>query len=277
MRSPCSRGHRVPRPHAKASHSVNYIADLFSLKGRLALVTGASSGIGLHASNLFAAAGARVALAARRADWVENPVQAIRDRGGQAAGFEVDVTQPDTIVRLFDAVEKEFGEAPDILLNNAGVIVAERFLQMTESQFDHVLDTNLKGSFLVGQESARRMVLKKRGSIINVTSTSALRAAGLMASYGASNAGLIHATKIMALELASKGIRVNAICPGNIETDMQSALAEYKEPMIRRTPMHRFGKPEDLDGSLLLLASEAGRYMTGSVITVDGGVTLSWM
>lgn len=256
---------------------MNYIADLFSLKGRLALVTGASSGIGLHASNLFAAAGATVALAARRTDWLQHAVDAIQDRGGRAAGFEVDVTKSETIPRLFDAVEAEFGQAPDILLNNAGVIVAERFLQMTENQFDHVLDTNLKGGFLVAQESARRMVTKKSGSIINVTSTSALRAAGLMVSYGASNAGLIHATKIMALELAGKGIRVNAICPGNIETDMQSALAEFKEPMIRRTPMHRFGKPEDLDGVLLLLASDAGRYMTGSVITVDGGVTLSWM
>lgn len=256
---------------------MSYIEELFSLKGRLALVTGASSGIGLHASNLFAAAGAAVAMAARRADWVENAVAAIQDRGGRAGGFDVDVTESATIPRLLDAVEKEFGEPPDILLNNAGVIVVEKFLHMTESQFDHVLHTNLKGSFLVAQESARRMVTKNRGSIINVTSTSALRTAGLMVSYGASNAGLMHATKIMALELAGRGIRVNAICPGNIETDMQSALAEYKEPMIRRTPLHRFGKPEDLDGALLLLASEAGRYMTGSVITVDGGVTLSWM
>lgn len=256
---------------------MNYIADLFSLKGRLALVTGASSGIGLHAVRLFAMAGATVALAARRTDWLQNAVDAIHDRGGQAAGFEVDVTRPDTIPKLLDAVEAKFGEAPDVLLNNAGVIVAERFLQMTEAQFDHVMDTNLKGSFLVAQESARRMVAKKSGSIINVTSTSALRAAGLMVSYGSANAGLIHATRIMALELASKGIRVNAICPGNIETDMQAALAEFKEPMIRRTPMHRFGKPEDLDGVLLLLASDAGRYMTGSVITVDGGVTLSWL
>jgi NAD(P)-dependent dehydrogenase (short-subunit alcohol dehydrogenase family) len=256
---------------------VNYIADLFSLKGQLALVTGASSGIGLHAAHLFSMAGATVALAARRTDWLQNAVDAIQGRGGRAAGFEVDVTRSDTIPQLFDAIEDKLGAAPDILLNNAGVIVAERFLQMTENQFDHVLDTNLKGSFLVAQESARRMVLNKRGSIINVTSTSALRAAGLMVSYGASNAGLIHATKIMALELAGKGIRVNAICPGNIETDMQSALAEFKEPMIRRTPMRRFGKPEDLDGVLLLLASEAGRYMTGSVIVVDGGVTLSWM
>lgn len=255
----------------------SHIADLFSLEGRLAVVTGASSGIGMHAAHLFSSAGATVALAARRIEWARAPVEAIRRNGGKAAGFEVDVTQSHTIPRLFDAIEAEFGGAPDILLNNAGVIVAEKFLQMTESQFDHVLDTNLKGSFLVAQESARRMAARRRGSIINVTSTSAVRAAGLMASYGASNAGLIHATRIMAVELASKGIRVNALCPGNIETDMQSALAEFKDSMIRRTPMHRFGRPEDLDGALLLLASEAGRYMTGSVLIVDGGVTLSWI
>jgi NAD(P)-dependent dehydrogenase (short-subunit alcohol dehydrogenase family) len=129
----------------------------------------------------------------------------------------------------------------------------------------------------VAQEGARRMAEMKRGSIINVASTSALRAGGFMASYAASKAGLVHGTRVMALELAGKGIRVNALCPGNIETDMQAALSQFDEAMIRRTPMRRFGKAEDLDGALLLLASDAGRYMTGAVITVDGGQTLSWM
>jgi NAD(P)-dependent dehydrogenase (short-subunit alcohol dehydrogenase family) len=130
---------------------------------------------------------------------------------------------------------------------------------------------------LVAQEAARRMAGARSGVIVNIASTAGLRAGGFLSSYCASKAALIHLTHVMALELAGKGIRVNAICPGNIETDMQDALHGFEETLIKRTPMRRFGKPEDLDGVSLLLASDAGRYITGAAIPVDGGQALSWM
>jgi NAD(P)-dependent dehydrogenase (short-subunit alcohol dehydrogenase family) len=130
---------------------------------------------------------------------------------------------------------------------------------------------------LVAQEAARRMVKRRSGVIVNIASTAGLRAGGSLSSYCASKAALIHLTHVMALELAGKGIRVNAICPGNIETDMQAALKDFEEALIKRTPMRRFGKPEDLDGVSLLLAADAGRYITGAAIPVDGGQVLTWM
>lgn len=156
---------------------------------------------------------------------------------------------------------------------------AESFLAHRDEDLDRVIDTNLKGAFRVAQEAARRMVANRRGAIVNVASTAGLRAGGFMASYAASKAGLIHASQVMALELAGKNVRVNVVCPGNIETDMQSVLTAkgFHDVMLKRTPMRRFGRPEDLDGAFLLLASDAGCYMSGAVLTVDGGQTLSWM
>ena len=250
---------------------------LFSLKGQTVLVTGASSGIGLHIARVAAAAGAMVALAARRTELIASAAEQLRASGHRAQAFALDVTQSSEIPGVFDAVEEELGAPVDILLNNAGIMLDEKFVSQSEADIDRLFDTNLKGAFLVAQEAARRMSRIKRGSIINVASTAGLRAGAFMASYGASKAALIHLSRTMALELAGKGIRVNALCPGNIETDIQIPLASFAEPMIQRTPMRRFGKLEDLDGPFLLLASDAGRYMTGSVLTVDGGQTLSWM
>jgi NAD(P)-dependent dehydrogenase (short-subunit alcohol dehydrogenase family) len=256
-----------------------HIEGLFSLEGKVALVTGASSGIGLHFARLFAAAGARVALAARRMDKLEEAVTEIRDAGGRAMAVFMDVTDKDGIAPAFESAEGELGGSVEILVNNSGAIYIAGFLEQEEAKARHIFETNLQGAFLVAQEAARRMAKAGRGSVINVASTSGLRAAGLLASYGASKAALIHLTRIMALELAPKGIRVNALCPGNIETEMHDTFRDkgMDDRVLKRIPQRRFGQPSDLDGAILLLASDAGRYMTGAVVTVDGGQSLSWM
>lgn len=255
------------------------VGALFSLKDKTVLVSGASSGIGLHVAEVFSAAGAAVALASRRVERMEQAASELKIAGGRAAAVYLDVTKHQSIGPAFDAAEQQLGAPIDVLINNAGVMHAERFIAQREADIERVLGTNLKGAFMVAQEAARRMMVIGRGTIINVASTAGLRAGSYMASYGASKAGIIHLSRVMALELAGKNIRVNVVCPGNIETDMQTALTDkgFREPMLRRTPLRRFGKPDDLDGVMFLLASEAGRYMTGSVVTVDGGQTLSWM
>lgn len=253
------------------------IDTLFSLSGKVALVTGASSGIGLHIAGVYARAGAHVVLAARRRDRIDAAVAGLRAQGHQASGVYLDVTDGPTIAAAFQQIESELGTGVDILYNNSGIIYQKPFLEQDEAEIARVFDTNLKGAMRVAQEAARRMAARKSGVIINVASTAGLRAGGMLSSYAASKAALIHLTEIMALELASKGIRVNAICPGNIVTDMQDSLKDFEQALLKRTPMRRFGSPEDLDGASLLLASDAGRYMTGVAIPVDGGQLLSWM
>lgn len=254
-------------------------ANLFSLTGKAALVTGASSGIGLHTAHTLALAGAAVALGARRTDRLESAVSSLRDAGHHACAVALDVTKPQTISHAWASSEAELGQPIDILFNNAGVIYVERFLSQNSCDIDRIFETNLKGAFLMAQEAARHMAQRGAGSIINVASTSGLRAGGLLSSYGASKAGLIHLTRIMALELASKGIRVNALAPGNLVTEMhgQFESRSIDENLRKRIPMRRFETPEVLDGAILLLASEAGSYITGAVIPVDGGQLLSWM
>lgn len=251
--------------------------ELFSLKGKTALITGASSGIGLHTARTYARAGATVVLAARRMERIEAAVRELRESGHNAFGVYLDVTKTESIPAAFDDAEKQAGATMDILYNNSGVIYSKPFMAQEESEISRVFDTNLKGAMLVAQEAARRMANKRSGVIINIASVAGLRAGGTLSSYCASKAALVHLTHVMALELASKGIRVNAICPGNIETEMQDTLKAFEQEMLRRTPMRRFGKSDDLDGASLLLASDAGRYITGVALPVDGGQTLVWM
>lgn len=252
-------------------------ASLFDLQGRAAFISGASSGIGLHTARMLAEAGAAVALAARRTDRLEAVAADLRAAGHRACAVTLDVTDATAIAPAWQAAETALDQPIGILVNNAGVIHVERFVEQSPEAVSRVFDTNLKGGYLMAQEAARRMVARGQGSIINIASSSGLRAGGQMSSYGASKAGLIHLTQIMALELASKGIRVNAIAPGNIETDMHAEFAGMEEGILKRIPMRRFGKPSDLDGAMLLLASDAGRYMTGAIVPVDGGQVLSWM
>ena len=246
------------------------------LDGKVAMVTGASSGLGRHFAVTLARAGAKVAAAARRLDKLRELVGEIEGFDGRAVALSLDVTDAASVRAAVAAAETELG-AITILVNNAGVTVPKPVLELEEADWDRVVDTNLKGAWLVAQEVARHMArLGHGGSIINIASILGFAAASQLAPYAASKAGLIHLTRCLAVELARHDIRVNAIAPGYIESDMNREFlaSPAGERMVRRIPQRRFGEPADLDGVLLLLASDASAYMTGSVITVDGGQTL---
>jgi NAD(P)-dependent dehydrogenase (short-subunit alcohol dehydrogenase family) len=247
---------------------------LFRLDGRRALITGASGGLGLHFAEVLAAAGAEVVLAARRADKLADEVARLREGGAKAHAVSMDVANAASVETAVAEAEKLAGGVIDILVNNAGVSGDNFFLKMEEAEWDAVVDTNLKGAYLVARAVGRRMADSKTpGSIINIASVLGLRVGGSVSAYCASKAGLIHLTKAMAFELARNKIRVNAIAPGYIETDFNREFfeSEVAQKMIARIPFRRLGVKSELDGPLLLLASEAGSYMSGSVIEVDGG------
>ena len=249
----------------------------FDLSGKVALVTGASSGLGVHFARTLAEAGASVAIAARRADRLASLQAELQQGGAKALAVDLDVQAAESIGAAFDKVEAALGPV-DVLVNNAGISVVKPALDMPEADWDSVVDTNLRGAWLMTQTAAKRWVAAKRpGSIVNIASILGLRTIGQVAPYNASKAGLIHLTRALAMEWARYQIRVNAICPGYIETEMNSDF--WKTPggqrLIDRIPQRRIGQPEHLDGALLLLASEAGAFMTGSIITVDGGHTVS--
>jgi NAD(P)-dependent dehydrogenase (short-subunit alcohol dehydrogenase family) len=249
----------------------------FDLTGKVALVTGASAGLGVHFARTLAAAGASVAIAARRADRLASLQAELQSAGQKAAAVELDVQSGDSITAAFAAVEEVLGPI-DIVVNNAGISIVKPALEMPVEDWDAVVNTNLRGAWLVAQTAGKRWLMAKRpGVIVNIASILGLRTIGQVAPYNASKAGLIHLTRALAMEWARHDIRVNAICPGYIETEMNSDF--WKTPagqrLIDRIPQRRIGKPEHLDGALLLLASEAGSFMTGSVLTVDGGHTVS--
>ncbi|HEY0913636.1 MAG TPA: SDR family oxidoreductase [Solimonas sp.] len=246
--------------------------ELFSLKGRRALVTGASSGFGQHFARVLARAGAEVAVAARRADRLSALVEQITAEGGRALALSMDVTARDSVQAAFDELAARWGAA-DIVVNNAGVGANARALDCDDAEWGAVLDTNLRGAWMVAQEAARRMVAAQRGgSIINITSILASRVGVALSPYCASKAGLAHLTRALALEWARHGIRVNSIAPGYFSTEINAdyLASEGGEKLRARVPFRRFGQYPDLDGPLLLLASDAGRYMSGAEIVVDG-------
>jgi NAD(P)-dependent dehydrogenase (short-subunit alcohol dehydrogenase family) len=250
---------------------------LFRVDGLIILVTGASSGLGRHFALALAKMGAKLIVAARRAEQLEQLVSDIAALGAQSHVVSVDVTSQASIKKCFDTIERMTGAA-DVIVNNAGVTITKPLLEQTEDDWDRVLDTNLKGGWMVAQEGARRMIAaKKGGSIINVASILGERVAGGVAPYAISKAALIQATKAMALELARYDIRANAILPGYIVTDInQNFLStEAGERLRLRIPTRRFGQLDDLVGPLLLLASGAGRHMTGATLSVDGGHLVS--
>ncbi len=243
------------------------------LNDRSVLVTGASRGLGRHFALTLARAGAKVALAARGLPHLRPLAAEIQGRGGRACAVAMDVTDPESVRAGFEAAADELGPIT-VVVNNAGTTAQGPALELPEREWDAVLATNLKGPWLVAQEAARRLVAAKRGgSIINVVSVLAFRVTAQLAPYAASKAGLLQLTRALALEWARYGIRVNALAPGYIETDLNRAFfaSPAGEAMIKRIPQRRIGTPDDLDGALLLLASEASRYMTGSTIVVDGG------
>ena len=247
------------------------------LKGKCALVTGAFGGLGRHFAVTLARAGASIGLVGRRIDDGEKLAAELRSDSTRAVACAMDVTSAESVHSAIAEVSRAIGPI-DILVNNAGVTVTRPFLEVSEEDWAGVVDVNLTGAWRVGQAVARHMRDSKRGgSIINVASITGLRVAGAISPYVAAKAGLIQLTKAMALELARFNIRVNALAPGYIETDLNRDFfaSEAGQAMIRRIAQRRLGRPEHLDGPLLLLASDASEFMTGSVIVVDGGHLLS--
>ncbi|WP_343080260.1 SDR family NAD(P)-dependent oxidoreductase [Ostreiculturibacter nitratireducens] len=245
--------------------------DFTDLEGKRALVTGASGGLGLHFAELLAARGVQVTLAARREGRLEAACAEIRLTGGRAEAVVMDVADPASVAR---AIPKGI----DILVNNAGISRAGPAMDVAEDDWQAVIDTNLSGVFHAAQAAARAMKAHGRGgAIVNIASILGLRVAGGVAAYAASKAGVVQLTQALALEWARFGIRVNALCPGYIETDINREFlaSEAGEALIRRIPQRRIGRPKDLDGALLLLASEAGSYITGASLAVDGGHLVS--
>jgi 3-oxoacyl-[acyl-carrier protein] reductase len=253
------------------------MSDLFDLTGRIALVTGASQGLGRRFAKVLAERGAAVGLAARQLDKLQELEREIAGMGGRAGSVALDVTDQASIERAIATIESTLGPI-DLLINNAGVAVSKGVLEQTEADWDKVVGTNLKGAFFVAQAVAKRMVARGGGTIVNIASVLALDVIGHLAPYAAAKGGLWQLTRTMALELARHDVRVNALAPGYIVTEINREFLEAGpagERIRKRIPQRRFGTPEDLDGALLLLASDASRYMTGGIIVIDGGLMLA--
>jgi len=249
-------------------------SEIFSLKGRVALVTGASSGLGMQFAKTLADNGAAVALVARREDRLLDLQQSIEAGGGRAMAIEADVTDRTAMAHAFDAAEKSFGTVT-ILVNNAGVAQSStRAIEVPAEEWRRVLGINLDAVFYNAQEAARRMLAAKaKGSIVNIASVLGFGVAKGVAAYATAKAGVVQVTKALSLELAFKGVRVNAIAPGWFVTEINDKylMSEAGEAIKRDIPMGRFGAEGDLAGALLLLTSDAGSYITGATIVVDGG------
>ncbi len=250
---------------------------MFDLTGKTALVTGASSGLGVHFARTLSAAGARVVLAARRLDRLELLAKEIESNGGFALPVAMDVTSEDSVSGAFLEIEEALGCSCDILVNNSGLSREGWYSRMNEADWNLVLDTNLTGVWRVARFATNAMMKAQTGgSIINISSITGLQPQPSISAYAASKAGVDHLTRCMALESARFNIRVNAIAPGYFSTDINDEFLDssHGEDMKGRVAMRRFGNHEELSGPLLLLASDAGSYMTGATVVVDGGHTL---
>ena len=249
----------------------------FRLDGKVVLITGASSGFGQHFAPALARQGAKVVVGARRRDPLLALEEQIEKDGSQCLAVALDVTDRDSVRNVFDQAEAAFGKV-DVIVNNAGVGDSNSLFDVADDEWDKVMDTNLKGVFNVSQEGARRMnMLGTGGSIINIASVLGLRVASHLSVYCASKAGVIQLTKAMALELARYRVRVNAICPGYFLTDINRDFmaTDAGKKMIQRVPQRRLGELDELLGPLILLASDASSFMTGSILSVDGGHAVS--
>ena len=254
------------------------------LSGRVAFVTGASSGLGAQFARVLARSGAAVVLAARRMEKLKDLRAQIEGEGGDAHVVTLDVTDTDSIKSAVAHAETEMGSI-DILVNNSGVSTTQRIQDVTEEDFDYVFDTNVKGAFFVAQEVGKRMLARARGAapgsftgghIINIASAAGLRALPQIGVYAMSKAAVIHMTKAQALEWGRFGINVNALCPGYIDTEInhQHWQTEQGQKLVQMLPRKRVGKPEDLDAVLLMLASDRSSFINGAVISADDGFSL---
>ncbi len=251
----------------------------FDLTGKVALVTGASSGLGRHMAITLARAGARVALAARRIDKLEALAAEIAAFDGRALPFAMDVTDSGSVTRAIAEAETELG-ALAVCVNNAGIALKENIAEIDDDAWSKTMATNLDGANRVARAAAAAMVAHGHGgSIVNIASILGLRTSARVPAYAAAKAAILSLTQSLALAHAKSAIRVNAIAPGYIETDLNRAYLQTAAgaKMVERVALGRFGQPADLDGALLLLASDAGRYMTGTVLVVDGGHTLAFL
>jgi 3-oxoacyl-[acyl-carrier protein] reductase len=250
-------------------------AELFDISGRVALVTGASSGLGVHFAETLAENGAKVVLVARRAERLQSVKKKIEAAGGEAIAVEADVLDRKAMERAFDAAEKAFGPVT-ILINNAGITHADRAHEIPEETWRRVLGTNLDAVLYWAQEAAKRMIgAKKQGAIVNIASILGFNVAKGVAAYSVAKAGVVQLTKALAIELSYRGVRVNAIAPGFVVTEINDDYLKSRPEMTRSIPIGRFGETKDLEGALLLLCSEAGAFMAGSTIVVDGGQVLT--
>src|SRR5579862_94429 len=260
-------------PQAGEPNAAMSAAQIFDLHGKVALVTGASSGLGVRFAECLAENGASVALVARRADRLADVKARIEKAGGRAMAVEADVRDRAVMKAAFDAAEKTFGTVT-ILVNNAGVVTAGRAVDLSEEEWRRVLSTNLDAVFYWAQEGARRMLAAGTGgAIVNIASVIGFGVAKGVIAYATAKAAVIQVTKALALELAFKGIRVNAIAPGWIVTELNRdyLMSERGAELKRDIPIGRFGEERDLDGPLLLLVSDAGRFVTRATIVADGG------
>jgi NAD(P)-dependent dehydrogenase (short-subunit alcohol dehydrogenase family) len=248
-------------------------SELFSLSGRVALVTGASSGLGMRFAEVLAENGAAVALVARRTDRLAALKARIDAGGGRATAIAADVLDRAAMARAFDEAERIFGTVT-LLVNNAGVAHSGRAIELPAEEWRRVLSTDLDAVFFWAQEAARRMIAANRqGAIVNIASVLGFGVSKGTAAYATAKAGVVQLTKALALELAYKGVRVNAIAPGWFVTEINRdyLMSDKGAALTREIPIGRFGEDGDLDGVLLLLASDAGRYITGATYVVDGG------
>jgi 3-oxoacyl-[acyl-carrier protein] reductase len=244
------------------------------LSGQVALITGASRGLGKAIARALAAQGASVAVVARSEDALKDTLETIRAAGGTAEPFPVDVADSAAVTATIEKIIARFSKI-DILVNNAGVTRDGLLARMTSEAWDTVINTNLKGAFHFTQPVGRIMVKQRSGRIVNISSVIGLMGNAGQANYAASKAGLIGFTKSVAKEFASRGITCNVVCPGFIETDMTKDLGEdLKKKLLERIPLQRLGQPDDVAGVVEFLCSPAASYITGQILTVDGGMVM---